>query len=126
MANNTWPDTLPQYFTVDGFSNQLPTGAIRVEMDSGPVFQRQRYTASVEPIQCSIELTKDQYQIFKDFYIVALAQGTLPFNCTHPITKETVEMQFDVSSPPKISVSQNSSASFGTIFRVDMNLEVLP
>lgn len=120
MATTTWPETLPQKLLVDGFSSQLPTGSIRVEMDSGPAFQRQRYTSSVEPIQGSIWVTKGQYQTFKNFYVTSLAQGSLPFNWVHPITEETVEMQFDVSNPPRIS------AKSGILFRVDMNLEVLP
>jgi hypothetical protein len=120
MADITWPGGLPQELPFEGFSMTAPSGAVRVDMDAGPAFQRQRYTAAPAPLKFPLWLTTTEYQVFMDFYVVSLAHGALPFNWVHPITGEAVEMQFDVSNPPRIT------AKSGLLYEITLSLEVLP
>ena len=117
----SWPSSLPQEVQVQGFSISPDSGgAIRTEMDSGPAFQRSRYTATTEPFSGRVWLDATQFQTFRTFYVDTLANGSVSFDWKHPITKNAATVRFDVSQPWQIS------AIAGTLFAVDMRLEVLP
>ena len=116
----TWPTELPQELSFQGFASTMPTGSVRVDMDAGPPYQRQRFTAAPEPISGSIWVDADQYQVFMNFWRNSTAHGSLPFDWKHPITGVPVQMQFDVSNPPRIS------AKSGALYQISMSLEVLP
>ena len=114
-----WPASLPQALEVQGFSSALGTGAIRTEMDSGPAFQRQRYTAVAEKITGSVMIDRAQYATFMQFY-ADIGQGALAFNWIHPLTEDAARLRFDVSKPWQLS------AVGPTWFRLTMQLEILP
>ena len=116
----TWPASLPQNLRVSDFGDQFPSGAIRQDMDSGPAYQRQRYTAAPEPIQGSIWVDKTQYNTIKDFWTNTTAHGALPFDWKHPITGNAAEVQFKADDPPSVS------AVSGLLFEVSFTIEVLP
>lgn len=116
----TWPASLPQDFLVNDFGEQFPDGAIRQDMDSGPAYQRQRYTAAPERIQGSIWVDKTQYNTLKNFWTGTVAHGALAFDWKHPITDNAASVQFDVSDPPSVS------AFSGLDFQVSFTIEVLP
>ncbi|AWN17674.1 hypothetical protein SALB1_3480 [Salinisphaera sp. LB1] len=86
----------------------------------GPAFQRRISTASPEKFSGSITLNRAQYVTFRDFYKTTLAQGVLPFTWKHPITGDSAVIRFDVSNAPSMSALSND------LFKVSMNLEVMP
>jgi len=116
----TWPSDLPQEVHQDGFNIEAQNGAIRTEMDTGKPFQRQRFTAAVEPFSARIWLTQAQYSIFDTFYRETLGHGALEFDWKHPITGDPATVRFDASSPPRLT------ALSGDQYQVQMNLEVIP
>lgn len=120
MAAATWPASLPQELNIDSVEGELPTGAVRADTDSGPAFQRQRFTAAPEPFTGVIWIDGTQYATLLSFWRDTLAHGALAFDWKHPITEASAELQFQVGSPPRIR------AKSGTLFEVDMTLEILP
>jgi len=115
-----WPTSLPQEIHQNGFNIGFQNGAIRTEMETGKPFQRQRFTAAVEPFSARIWLTQDQYNTFDTFYRDTLGHGALEFDWKHPVTGEAATIRFDASSPPRLS------ALSGDQYQVQMNLEVIP
>lgn len=115
----TWPDTLPE-IELDGYQEQEQSGAIRTDMDSGPAFQRQRFSATTTRISASITVTADQYATLKQFRNFDCAQGSIPFDWVHPITDEPVTMRFVVGNQLSISALGNDQ------YKVNLSLEILP
>lgn len=120
MAAATWPSSLPQDLLIQGFDMQMPEGSIRQDMDAGPAYQRNRFTAAPEPFRGELILTKSQYSTFRDFWKNTISYGALKFDWKHPITGNSAEVQFDISSPPTVSAEGNDK------FRVTMTIEVQP
>ena len=114
----TWPSSLPQNIEVRGLNIGLPDGSVRTDMDSGPSFSRQRFTAAPEPFSGQVTLDETQYQTLRDFYVTGLSHGALNFDWQHPITKNAAELRF--RSAPRVS------AISGKLLRVSLELEVLP
>ncbi len=119
MSTIDWPATLPDTLSLEGLSDRLPSGAIRTQMDGGPVKQRRRFTAAVEPITGSLVLTAAQTEILDAFWLTTTKMGTLSFNWTHPRKLTAVEMRFVATSPPQYTPA-------GGLYSVTLELEVLP
>jgi hypothetical protein len=119
-ADRDWPASLPQSVLIDGFESEVPEGSIRVDMDSGPAFQRQRYTAAPEQFAAEFIMTIAQYKTFMNFYKTSTAHGALPFNWKHPITGDPTEVRFVVGQQPSYEILS------GTLLRVSATFEVLP
>lgn len=66
MADIDWPATLPQRLEQANYSQAGGQGAIRQDMDSGPAFQRPRYSAVATPISGSLLLDVAQVATFRD------------------------------------------------------------
>ena len=115
-----WPDSLPQEFHVQGFSADIPNGAVRQDMDAGPAFQRRRFTAAPQRFSGRVWVSRDQYQTLKGFYTDTIAMGALSFDWKHPITEEAATVQIDASEGLSLS------AVSGVLFAVEMTIEVLP
>jgi len=116
----TWPSSLPQEVHQQGFNIETPSGAVRTEMDTGKPFQRQRFTAAVQPFSARVWLDADQYATFDEFYRDTLGQGALEFDWKHPITGDATAVRFDVTNPPRIT------AIAGDQYQVQMRLEIIP
>lgn len=114
-----WPEELPQCPLRADFSGTTNDGAIRQEMDAGPAYQRPRYTAIVEPFEISLQLSREQFKRFRDFWFKELLHGSQPFDWIHPDTLETARVQFDVSK----GFTREPS---GKGLKVSATLEVLP
>lgn len=113
-----WPASIPQQFDRDSFSMDFPDGSIRSEVDSGPDFARQRFTATPEPFSGTLVLTETQLATLKAFYADTLGHGVDVFDWTHPITGDPVSVQF--TSAPSLK-----SFSAG-VYRARVSFEVLP
>lgn len=85
MSYETWPESLPPSFMLDGLSGEEPDVTIREDMDVGPTKVRPRYTAASEPISGQI-LLQDETQLatLRSFYRTTLIRGSLPFNWIDP------------------------------------------
>lgn len=116
----TWPSSLPQKVQVEQFSHEIGTGAVRTEMEAGPDFQRRRSTAAPESFRGRIWLTAAEYETFRTFWRDELGDGALAFDWQHPVTLNAARVQFDVTSPPRVS------AVSGEQFALTMQFEVLP
>ncbi len=113
-----WPFNLPAEMLVDGFRGEFAKTKLRTEMEAGPAKQRRRFTASVQPLFGSIEVTADQLDHLQRFHDVDLSGGSGEFTWAHPVTRNPVRMRF-VNEP-------TYSALGGGIFKVDLVLEVMP
>lgn len=118
MSTLAWPYSLPDALLVDGFRGEFARTKIRTEMDAGPAKQRRRFTASVQPISGTIEVTSDQLERLQRFHDVECSGGSGEFTWAHPVTRDPVRMRF-VSEP-------SYSALGGGYFRADLSLEVMP
>ena len=117
-ANIDWPYSLPQSVLIDDFESELPEGSIRVDMDSGPAFQRQRYTAAPEQFSTSFIMSREQLNTFLTFYKTSTAHGSLPFNWKHPITGAPAKVQFVVGEQPTYEILSHRSLKVSAVFEV--------
>lgn len=120
MANQVWPSALPRDMDTSSFNESPPSTTIRTEMDTGPAKVRQRFTAAPRPIKGDILMTDAQVEIFDQFYNQTIAGGSLPFEFTHPRTRQTVVVRF-VNRP-----TYKPNAGSDTFYLVTLDLEVLP
>lgn len=114
----TWPTELPQSPLLDNYDETFQQEFIRSEMDAGPVKQRRRFSASSTHIRASLIVTSSQLDDLRFFYDIDILGGSLAFSWVHPRTSEAVSMRF--VSPYSISPIS------GNIYRVTMELEILP
>ena len=67
---SSWPPTLPQQLSRQGYGESLPDNVIRTTVDAGPEKRRRRFTAAVKPLRGSMVLTSVQLETLE----------TLPWN----------------------------------------------
>lgn len=118
MADN-WPDTLPQCFVV-GFSEGLADGRLAYKPDAGPAIMRRRSSAAPRSLSGQLKLTRAQIATLKTFVDDTLIGGSLPFNFKDPTSQATVLVRFPDGSLP------NWQQITGGVFRVNLELEILP
>jgi hypothetical protein len=119
MAIPSWPTTLPQELTLDGYSQSAADNIIKSSPDIGPAKVRRRSTAAVRPVSGTLILNETGLEDFKDFFKEDLLDGSIRFSWADPDDGSTaVEMRF--TSPPAWT------ALGGGLSRVSMELEILP
>jgi hypothetical protein len=79
-----WPEVLPQYLQVSGFSEQLADQLIRTQMDAGPAKARRRFTAAPRPLTGDIIVTAAQLAFFRTWYASVIMGGSLRFGWVEP------------------------------------------
>src|SRR5690606_30510317 len=94
MANAVWPSTLPTEPFVRSFRESLPKNTIRTQMEVGPAKVRRRSTARVKTISFILPIPRADVPTFTTFFEDTLADGSLPFDFTHPRTLETLTFRF--------------------------------
>lgn len=115
----TWPTTLPQFVSQEGYTQTLVDPVLRTESDAGPQKTRLRYTSVPEKFTISLVLTRTQLPIFTDsFFKNELGYGSLTFIWVHPVTRE-VAPRCRFEGPYNI-------APHGVDFTVTINMEILP
>lgn len=112
----TWPESLQQLLNEAGFAQSFGETVIRTDMDIGPAKTRRRFTRGIDTFTSTIDLERDLYQTFRDFYDTTLNGGTLYFEFEHPITGDLEEFRF--TAPPTISPLG------GRYFRINMSWEI--
>jgi len=102
-----------------GYSRRIQDARIRTNMDAGPPKMRARYTAVITEHDIPVPFfTKAQWSTLEAFYKTTLANGTLPFDWTDPVTGSSVSFRF--LEPPKFSLLGPDTVS------VTLPVEVLP
>jgi hypothetical protein len=114
----TWPPTLQDKLNEEAFSFTHGETKLRSDMDVGPAKVRRRYTKSVDPISCTIDVTQGEYSDFDYFYRTTLNGGVNQFTFDHPITGVPTDFRI-VGTPQTRSIG-------GGNFRVSMQWEILP
>lgn len=114
----TWPATVPDDLSVEGYYESPPDNLLRQSMDAGPPKVRRRTTSNVRPIRGKIIMTTTQLAAFDTFYTDTLSSGALTFNFDHPRTGTTEEMRF-VRPPDYTSIGP-------THWEVSLDMEILP
>ncbi len=114
----TWPGTLPQKFSADGYDESPPDNLIRSKPDAGPAKVRRRTTANVRPYKTSLRMTSAQLDTLDTFYVTTLVSGSLAFDWQEPRSLSTKSFRF-VSKP-------KYQAQGGDFWNVALDLEQLP
>jgi hypothetical protein len=115
----SWPGTLPDFVTVDGFQETMPSNVIRTGMDVGPPKLRRRATSAPRLINCTQIMTGSQITDLETFYITTLVGGTQQFTWKNPRTAGAVTTMRFVDPP------SYSSAGGGSYYQVNYKLEIL-
>lgn len=115
-----WPPQLQQLLSTDSFNYMFGETTIRSDMDVGPAKVRRRFTAGVDTLSCSIQMSYENFQILRDFFDVTLNGGVNQFEYTHPFTQELA--LFRMVGPPSLRPLGNG----GVEYEVSMKWEVLP
>jgi hypothetical protein len=100
-----WPSTLPQYVLSDNYSRAPVDNTIESEVDSGGyVEKRRRFSAEVDIVSVSYQMTLTQKGYFNTFFRSTLYSGTLRFNWPDPeiggTTREVQIVKDSVKSTP--------------------------
>ena len=117
MATATWPAGLPDD-VLARYVEQPGNRLLRTPMDHPAAKRRPRFTAVPRPFRVTIELTRDQVQVFDDFFNETLAGGVMPFDWVHPRTRAAVEFRF-VEEP-------EYRHQLGELWYIPLALEILP
>jgi len=114
----TWPVTLPQKFSADGYDESAPDNVIRSKPDTGPDKIRRRTTANIRPYKTTLRMTGAQVDTLDAFYVTTLLSGSLAFDWQEPRSGSTKSFRF-VSAP-------KYSPRGGDFWNVALDLEQLP
>lgn len=95
----TYPASLPQEFSTDGYEESPPDNILRTKMDKGPDKIRRRTTANIRPIKTTLRMTGTQVETLETFYVTTLLSGSLTFDWVEPRSGTTAEYRF--VKPPK-------------------------
>ena len=95
----TWPATLPQQLSRQGYSESLPDNVLRSEVEAGPEKTRRRFTAAPYPIRGRMMLTFTQAAELKRFFREDIADGANSFTFPDPLDNTTM-LNVRLASPP--------------------------
>lgn len=118
MTVASWPDTLPQSPDNGGWNETLQQNVAAFQPEVGPPKYRRRSTASGALAQATFTMTAAQAATFMDFFTDTLADGSLPYSWSHPITGTAYIWMFE--APPSVSAQQYDEHS------VSMQIRRLP
>ncbi len=113
-----WPATLQDKLNADSFQFSFGETSIRTEMDIGPAKVRRRFTAPIDQVRCSIDMTSDQYEDLYYFFNTTLNGGVNTFTFNHPVTQTSTTWRF--TAPPSVSYLGGGN------YRAEMSWEVIP
>lgn len=102
-APYVWPNELPQCPNLQSLVEQAQANLVVSKPDVGPPKMRRRSTARGVATSATFRMSADQLVIFEDFFENTLADGSLPFQWTHPRLGKTFWWMFSPDDPPRIS-----------------------
>lgn len=89
--------TLPSYVKIsfDSYSQKRESGILRTDMESGPPRQARFKTRVMITRNAKLIIeSKANFQAFETWFMNDLAGGSLFFNMTDPVSKQTIEARF--------------------------------
>jgi hypothetical protein len=116
MAN--WPATLQQKVNEGGFRKSFGSTKITSNNDVGPAKVRRRFTKRIDNHNITMNLSRDQYDTFNNFYDTTLNGGVESFTFIDPITDTEQTYRF-VGDPAITPIGGNE-------FLLQMVWEQLP
>lgn len=116
----TWPISLPQAPLLAGFEFSPQGNVASFGTEVGPPKARRRSTARVRLLPFNAHMTDAQLEDFLEFFEDDLADGTLPFDLTDPVSGGTRSFRFDPKAP------YSSSALAPDLWLVATQLMMLP
>ena len=117
MANPNWPAGVP-HPTYDLAEGDVDSFFIRTSTDAGVAKQRMRFTGIAVPISATIQMTRAQYTVFKEFCKDTI-KYVLPFTWVDMFDDTTVVTCRLTKRP----VAKRSGYD---LVEVSINYEVLP
>jgi hypothetical protein len=115
-----WPNTLPQYVLVDGYSEEEADNLIEYKPEAGAPISRPRSSNAARPITVAYELSRGQLQDLQEFYRTTLISGSLPFTFPTPNEDTPQIVKFQKGGGPKVT------GVGGPWRRVSMSLWIMP
>lgn len=76
----SWPSTLPQDLSREGYEEGLGDNVVKSKNDAGPPKRRQRYTGAEDPLVGTMLMTSAQIEIFKSFINDDISYGADAFD----------------------------------------------
>lgn len=141
MTIPVYPEDLPPYFLVDGFSYTFPDGRVKSQPDSGPPKMRRRTSAVVTPIAGAFDGSNNDFLRLRAFIDEECAGGALPFLIRdrmldgNALTTETGAPLLSDTGEPLLMEEwwlalwdslPTLGAQTGLIYRISFSLNVLP
>jgi hypothetical protein len=114
---SVFPTTLPPP-ALSTLKESPPANTKRTNMDKGPEKVRRITSANTRPLNFQLRLTPAEVAILDEFFVDTTYSGSTTFDYTHPRTQEVVTARF--TSEPSYSEQE------GTIYNVDISLEIMP
>lgn len=117
----TWPMSMPQVPLHASYSEDLSPRdvVLRTQMDTGAAKTRLRYTAGIELVSCSYDITTTQLVAFKNFLANDISYGADFFDFPHPRTGDTVTARIVTPIEP-------ATPSGRTYWMLILSIELLP
>lgn len=121
MAVANWPYDVPFLCSLRALSSGGARGHVTgFQPDAGPQKLRRITTAGYKPLMGQTPiLTPSQYQMFVDFWVYTIADGTLSFSAVHPMTGEITVFQSDGSPYEEMMPAPG-------LYKIGLSLVVLP
>lgn len=85
VVNMNWPESLPQQFESNGFSDEFADNRYATQPDLGPALVRSRFSSMPRKVRGSMKMTKEQLKTFRKFWKTDTLDGKLPFLFPDPI-----------------------------------------
>lgn len=90
----TWPGTLPQYVNRDGFSYSVSNPSLTFVMSTGYTKRRKKYSGQYANYKVLMDMTRDQLDIFEQFFNNNLGYGVVAINFPDPLfLTSTIEVK---------------------------------
>ena len=118
----SWPGTLPDYFSTDGFSREGRGNTIFTETLDGRLKARRVSTKTHEPVRATMVMSLAQWDTFIDFYDTTLEAGTKTFQDLNNPLNGNVNTVWQFFEEPTAQPWQGA----GTHFLVALALVALP
>lgn len=113
----TWPETIPQCPTLEGYSETPMDNRLVSNVDAGPRKIRRRFTAVPISVSERYIMNKTEFLAFRDWYRDETKDGSLRFIKKHPI--DGLDKEYRFVDP--YTYNQN-----GLLYEVILELEIMP
>lgn len=98
MAFSTWPILLPQAPLLADFQEISTSTTSSVTTGNKSILVRRNTTRSQDRLKVSFHFTREQVDIFNEFYYDVLGGGAKIFYFKHPRTLKIIMVSFDPTS----------------------------